>query len=145
VGGKIDVLKVEDSETEVIEGWGIATIIEATEIEVLCTFDGMPDDKVWNYLRNESKIAPLGSRTGDWEWRNHLAVDMRVDVFDTQGKWYLSTVLEAKEKKKVKMVKIGFRIYMPDGTKVGDDKRPYEGWSSKYDTWIPINSIKIQR
>lgn len=70
---------------------------------------------------------------------------MRVDAYDTQGIWYLSTVLETKVSEGVKMVKIGFRVYMPDGTKFGEDRRLYEGWSYKYDAWIPAYSIRIQR
>lgn len=84
-------------------------------------------------------------RTGDWEWRNHLDVGDRVDVFDTQGKWYLSTVLEVKEKEGVRTVKIGYRVYLPDGTKIDEDQRPYEGWSFKYDDWLPAYSIRIQK
>jgi len=145
VGDKIDALKEEKSDSETTEGWGIATIIEARENELICTFDGIPNDKDWRYLRNDQKIAPLRSMTGDWNWRDHLKVDMRVDSFDTQGKWYLSTVLEVEENDNLKMVKIGFRVYMPDGTKLGDDKRSYEGWSNKYDVLVPAYSIRIQR
>eukprot|EP00826_Nyctotherus_ovalis_P045331 TRINITY_DN5006_c0_g1_i2.p3 TRINITY_DN5006_c0_g1~~TRINITY_DN5006_c0_g1_i2.p3 ORF type:complete len:101 (-),score=17.30 TRINITY_DN5006_c0_g1_i2:91-393(-) len=94
---------------------------------------------------NSSEIAPLGTRTGDWTWRERLGVDDVVDVFDTQGKWYLGTILEVTPTEtKANKLKVGFRVYLAEGTK-SDSKGKYEGWSSTYDAYLSAYSIRIQR
>lgn len=97
-------------------------------------------------MRNSQKIAPYGTRTKGWEWRDQLKPEDRVDIFDTQGHWFLGTVLETKVEDGVtKKLYIGFRIYTPDGTKKDAQGRSHEGWSEQYDMWISSYSIRIQR
>jgi hypothetical protein len=41
------------------------------------------------------------------------------------------------------MAYIGYRVYVETGNKQ-DEKGSFEGWSSKFDEWIPIYSPRIQ-
>ena len=145
VGDNLDILKEEHAEIERVEGWAIGIIKEIHEDKLLCNFKGIPENNTAYYKKDGFKISPLGSRTGDWEWRNKLVINDIVDILDTQGKWFLGTVLDTKEiENNIKMVNLGFRVYLPNGSKIDDNGRRHEGWSSKYDTWLPTHSIRIQ-
>lgn len=69
---------------------------------------------------------------------------------DRERDWYKSTILQTRWTKNregddVKEALIAFRIYDEDGSKLDDDDRKFFGWSEKYDEWIPVTSIFIQR
>ncbi len=146
VGDKIDVLKEERVDTERVEGWTRATIREIVGEVVFCTFDGMDQERKEPFNRNGPRIAPVGTRTEGWDWKDKIVPEDRVDIFDTQGKWFLGTVLETSiDINGVKLLYIGFRVYLPTGTKLDNHGRRHEGWSPQYDTWIPAYSIRIQR
>lgn len=72
---------------------------------------------------------------------------MMVDAND-KSVWNKSTILDIKDNQLgpdriVKMAFIGYRIYVENGNK-SDDKGSFEGWSSKFDEWVPIYSPRIQ-
>ena len=51
---------------------------------------------------------------------------------------------EEMEKVHFPTVKIGFRVYRPSTNQYKiDEVGTYEGWSDKYDDWIPIYSPRI--
>ena len=83
--------------------------------------------------------------TAGWEWRDAIKPDDRVDIFDTQGHWFLGTVIKVRETSREKEVLVGYRVYMATGTKKDQSGRRHEGWSEQYDEWIPANSIRLQR
>ena len=93
----------------------------------------------------EQKIAPHRSRTGDWEWRGHIKAEDQIDIFDTQGYWFLGTALETRTENAVREIRVGYRIYSTDGTKKDKTGRLHEGWSEQYDEWIPAYSMRLQR
>ena len=145
VGDKLDVLKEERVDAERLEAWTVGTIREVVGDIINCSFDGLHESKRELFNKNGVRIAPLGMRTQGLEWKEKLAADDRVDVFDTQGKWFLGTVLDTSiDNDGLKMLYIGFRIYISNGTKVDSNGRRHEGWSAQYDTLIPTYSIRIQ-
>lgn len=92
----------------------------------------------------------MGSRTEGWEWRDRIKENDRIDIFDTMGHWFLGTVLKTHKIKdaagiEVPEVYVGYRIYSEDGTKLDNQNRRHEGWSERYDEWIPAYSIRLQR
>jgi len=139
----LDVLK-EEIEAKRIEGWVVATIKKVVGERLVCTFDGMPEEDTTEYEREGTKICPLGSRTKGWEWRSALKPGDIIDVLDTQAKWFLGTVLEAKVENGIKKILACFRVYLPNGSKSDKEGKAYEGWSDSYDAWFPAHSIKIQ-
>jgi hypothetical protein len=94
-----------------------------------------------------------GTFTNDFEWRYKLQNGDLVDCLDSEGTWYVSTVLEIRETKvgdgkeaPIKEVYIGYRYYDPEGHKVEEEtKERFVGWSARYDIWLPITSPQIQR
>lgn len=144
-GDKIDLLKTEGLPTGKLEGWMRGTIRRINDNELHCSFDGYPDTDTYEFSRNEHRISPVGSRTVNWEWREKLAKKDRVDALDTQHKWYLGTVLNTRTNLDgIKELYIGYRFYTPDGSKMDDNNKHYEGWSTQYDAWISQYSICIQ-
>jgi len=68
--------------------------------------------------------------------------------------WYRSTVLEVRETNEdaksqdppYKEVNVGYRVYEEEGHKVDENNgKKFTGWSHRYDAWIPVNSLQIQR
>lgn len=98
------------------------------------------------FLRTSEKIAPLGTRTAGWEWRDKLKSGDRIDVFNNQGHWYLGTVLDTRiEKETIKMLSVAFRYYTPKASNVDIHGQTYEGWNETYDTCLPAYSTRIQK
>ena len=100
--------------------------------------------------RFSGEIAPLGEFSGDQEWKGELKPGDEVDAYDKAKSWYASTVLEVKEEKDVEgrtwdMLKIGFRLYRDDASKLDDEGKKYEGWSAKFDEWVPRWSPKVSK
>ena len=38
---------------------------------------------------------------------------------------------------------VAFRVYVEKGPKIDDDGKHYDGWSSRFDEWIPLYSPRI--
>jgi len=142
----LDLLKTESLSSGKLEGWMRGTIRRVDGSDLYCSFDGYPESDTYEFSRYESKISPLGSRTDNWDWREKLTKKDRVDAIDTQHKWYLGTVLDARTNSdETKELYIGYRFYVPDGSKIDStNNERYEGWSSQYDTWINQYSVSIQ-
>ena len=100
--------------------------------------------------RFSGEIAPLGEFSADQEWKGELKPGDEVDAYDKAKSWYASTVLEVKEEKDAEgrtwdMLKIGFRLYRDDAQKLDDEGKKYEGWSAKFDEWVPRWSPKVSK
>ena len=142
-GDKIDAIKTERAGSERIEAWAIAVIDRIEGNYLVCSFCNDPQEQENKFNNNSNEIAPLGTMTGDWSWRDKLAVNDFVDIVDTQGKWHLGTVLKVIEGD-IKKLTIGLRFYCEGGGRV-DEKGQFEGWNSAYDTTLSAYSIKIQK
>ena len=46
--------------------------------------------------------------------------------------------------KTIKIIKIGYRIYLESGNRLDKDGKAFMGWSSKYDEEMPVTNIRIQ-
>lgn len=87
----------------------------------------------------------------DLEWKGELKVGDEVDAYDKAKVWYASTILkfddahntEKQELRSWKMIKVGFRLYREDAQKTDDNGKKYEGWSSRFDEWVPLWSPKV--
>ena len=146
VGDKIDVLKEEREGDLTVRGWAVAKIENIFGDVIYVSYDGFSPIQTESYIKTETKVSPLGSKIDDWEWRATLKEGSQIDIFDTQGKWFLGTVLKTStEVDEMKMLYVGFRVYLHTGIKLDDDNKKYEGWSSQYDAWIPAYSIRIQK
>jgi hypothetical protein len=53
--------------------------------------------------------------------------------------------LKEEEVNEYPMVKIGFRVYSPDGDKVDNDQRAFIGWSEGMDESFSAYSPRIQK
>ena len=88
-----------------------------------------------------------------WRKENLIsaAKDFEVDCLDEQRKFYKSTILETEKKeiegRTIEMAYVGFRVYREStyrmDYKTDDYRGKYEGWSKKFDEWIPIYSPRI--
>ena len=47
-----------------------------------------------NVLSADATIAPLGTRSTDYEWREALLPGTRVDCLNTQLGWFPSTIID---------------------------------------------------
>lgn len=71
-----------------------------------------------------------------------------VDTNDTTKIWYASTVLDRiirqeEDGNEFILLKIGFRIYHPDGNKKDNNNKPFFGWSESFDEFIPASSPRV--
>lgn len=153
VGDRVDVQVVADDKQKVT-GWLQATIV-ADEDDILslefsessAEFDTQKD-------RWSTDLAKVGTRTGeDYEWRKTTlegedVKDLVIDCHDKYN-WEEATIFSTARKvemgREVTMAFIGFRVYRSYGKKMRSDERGlFDGWSSKFDEWIPIYSPRIQ-
>jgi hypothetical protein len=43
------------------------------------------------------------------------------------------------------MIKVGFRFYHHNGSKIQEDGKRYFGYPEKYDEWLPVYSGRIAK
>ncbi|CDW75154.1 UNKNOWN [Stylonychia lemnae] len=103
---------------------------------------------------------------GDFEWvqakilavlnEDNLKLNFIFDYWKQNtiiNKWTIkieqSTILDIQERKQsnsdhiIKMAFIGYRVYCEQGNKE-DEMGSFYGWSSRYDEWIPLYSLRIR-
>jgi len=92
------------------------------------------------------ELAPIGTRSTDFEWRLGLKVGDLVDCCEHEGNWYVSTITKIKEGSNGgKLVRVGLRVYCEDGEKY-DSKGRYNGNPETFDLEnIDVTSPRIQR
>lgn len=100
--------------------------------------------------RFSSDIAPLGEHSNDQQWKTELKEGDEVDAFDKAKVWYASTILEMKDQsdnegRSWPMIRVGFRLYREDANKTDEEGKKYEGWSSRFDEWVPLWSPKVAK
>ncbi|CDW88647.1 ubiquitin carboxyl-terminal hydrolase family protein [Stylonychia lemnae] len=95
------------------------------------------------------KIEQFGIHTKDlYEQRDKVQIMMQFDINDIMI-WYRSIILGIQERQEynsgiiIKMAFIGYRVYCEQGNK-DDEMGSFVGWSSKFDEWIPLNSLRIR-
>ena len=84
------------------------------------------------------------------EWKKSIHVGDLLDVFDTEGNWFLATVLDlrtskAKNDQQILEALIGYRVYVETGSRTDTAGRHFEGWSETYDEWINVFGARIQK
>ena len=150
VGDKIDVLVKAD------EKGGISGFLQAhiKRIEQDTLFVEYPESS--NFYDGQidrwaTEICPFESKTKeDYAWRKEFlenAIDFEVDAHD-KSTWLKSTIFEIKKQtlhdRVIMLANVGFRVYRKNISNIRkDDRGTYEGWSSKFDEFIPIYSPRI--
>ena len=76
-------------------------------------------------------LAPLGSRSKQFDWRLGLKKGDLVDAIDTANVWYNSTVISVDKDELI----IAYRVYNENGEK-SDEFGKFTGWSNKFDSKI---------
>ena len=130
-----------------VQGWmlGKVTAITGDLLQVEFTESSADFDKVVD--RWSTRVAQPGSKTGeDYEWRRqnlNNAVDYVVDAWDGTD-WLEATIFETKAEevapgRVVEFAWVAFRVYRETGKRMRKDTRgTYDGWSAKFDEWMPI-------
>jgi len=156
-GSKVDALKVESVGQERVEAWSQGTVRDIDTENILLDYDGVPlthEPYIFpifyknraKFSKSSLRIAPRGFRTADWGWRAALKSEDLVDIFDTQGHWFLGTVMKIQTNKDgFKEAVVAYRVYFPEGTKKDKNNKSHEGWSEQYDEPILLNSIRLQK
>lgn len=149
-GAALDALKTEQLLQFKLVGWVPAVIRERDPAKgVLAELrDG---ETVW--LESNKCVGSPERYTRDWDWRYQIQKDDTVDACDGFGHWYLSTVLATKTKARnapsyepiLDKIQVGYRFYTDEGSRHDSKGRTFEGWSTVYDEWISVNSLRIQR
>lgn len=152
IGGQLDVQVKTDTK---ITGWMLGTVtkIIGDIIEIKFTDSSVEYDKTVD--RWSTNIAPAGQKTAeDYEWRNtelRGCVDYEVDAHDGND-WFKATILQTKmeqqlDGREIELAYVALRVYRanPHGKKMKEDERgTYEGYSNKYDEWMPLFSPNIR-
>lgn len=99
-----------------------------------------------------TSVCPFESKTkDDYAWRHeHLtnAKDLEVDSHD-KSQWLKATIFETKQQtisanRVITLAYVAYRVYRQKISQNKKDERgTYEGWSVKFDEWIPIFSPRI--
>lgn len=98
--------------------------------------------------RNSMLIAPFESKSKQiFEWKHELKPGDVIDAYD-KNMWNKSTILditeqEVAQERVIKLANIAYRVYQEKGSK-SDERGAYDGYSNRYDEWIPLYSPRIQ-
>ena len=142
---KIDAVKVDSQYDK--KTWAKAKIVKVTSMgELHIQFENEASDGVRFLSRDSHEISPYNTKSLNDDWRWKMQKGTIVDVCDTVGIWYHSTIQDTKitlgELGEVKEVLVGYRIYEENGEK-SDHIGNFRGWSSKFDEWISAGSPRI--
>ena len=154
-GDQVDVL-INGDDKEKTKGWCQARV-ERVDGELLSlVFPDLTSDHDLDLPAWSVEIAPFESHTkDDYQWRRNAITaetqDLVIDCHD-KFKWEEATIFNVKEEvsssgRAVLVGNIGFRVYREHGAKMRVDEqgRKFDGWSSKYDEFIPVFSPRIQQ
>ena len=116
-------------------------------------FPELPADFDRDVERWSTDLAQFETHTKeDYAWRraNLTDRDMRDFVCDCHDgfKWEEATAFnilnDTMNGRAVLMANVGFRVYRTEGKKIRTDERgTYDGWSNRYDEWVPVFSPRI--
>ncbi|CDW89068.1 ubiquitin carboxyl-terminal hydrolase family protein [Stylonychia lemnae] len=148
IGSKVDAVKI-DYEFN-LKMWAKGEIHSIVNDIFLVAFENDIKSLTSRFLPWYSpEIDRYDTKSSGDEWRASLQKGDLVDGYDSTKKWYQSQVQYREtvkdEDREVHRLRIGFRIYHPEGSKTDDDQRKYFGWSEKFDETIPAYSPRIQK
>lgn len=86
-----------------------------------------------DFVSDSVDIAQLGTMCKDFEWRMDLKEGDLVDCCDNYGGWYSATIIKVKKKELGKVVRVGYKLFDPEGDKI-EKGQPYFGLSDSYDS-----------
>ena len=147
IGSKVDAVKI-DYEFN-LKMWSKGEIISISGDIIQVQFENDIKSLTSRYLPWYSpEIDRFNTRTAGDEWRMTLKKGDLIDGYDSTKKWYQSEVQNTEYFKdeggrEVLRLRVGFRIYHPEGNKTDDDGKKYSGWSEKFDETIPAYSPRI--
>lgn len=134
-------------------GW-VQCRIDRVEGDILSlVFPDLPTDWDADYDRWSTDLAEFETKTKeDYAWRNENLAnpdlkDFILDMHD-KFKWEEGTIFDIVENtdsgRPVMLANCGFRVYRTNGKKAREDEKGiYDGWSNKYDEYIPIFSPRL--
>lgn len=153
VGDKIDVNIDGDNKLKT-KGWVQGEVERISGDIFSIMIPDLPPNYDLDIDRWSINLAQFESRTKeDYEWRRSFASEdtenFLVDMHDL-FKWEEGTIFDISvdsiNGRDVLVGNCGFRVYRTVGKKIRSDERGvYDGWSSKYDEYIPIFSPRIQQ
>jgi ubiquitin carboxyl-terminal hydrolase 34 len=141
----IDAIKIDvqyDKKT-----WAKAKVIKIiNNSDLSLAFENEGSDCFRTVSRDSHEIAPFNLKSWGDEWRWKLCKGSIVDVCDTVGIWYHSTIQDTRTTSGEHWthieVLVGYRVYEEGGEKC-DHIGNFRGWSSKFDEWISAGSPRI--
>ena len=119
-------------------------------------FDELPPHYDGNLDMWSNYIAKYESKTKDtYAWRKENVVNCETEgekAYELDGhdntSWCKSTVLQYEKQflggRDVDMLYVGFRVYRKTDNQYRKDERgTFDGWSNRFDEWIPAYSPRI--
>ena len=151
-GDRIDVCIQADDKGR-ITGWVQAIVTDIDEENFMLQFPELPPHYDGVLDKWSTYIAKPGSKTKEpYRWREATFVDgddkeIELDGHDNSS-WCKSTILKREKRlfgeRVVEMCFVGFRVYRKtDNQYRKDDRGTYEGWSDRFDEWIPLYSPRL--
>jgi len=152
-GDSVDV-NIWSDDKQKVKGW-VQGRVERVEGDLLSiVFPHLPVEYDMDMERWSIDLAVFETHTKeDVAWRNTFAStatkDFICDMHD-KFKWEEGTIFDVSEDRSggrsVLMANCGFRVYRNVGKKLRTDEqgRVFDGWSSKYDEFIPLYNPRIQ-
>ena len=130
--------------------WGIAIITFINQDTLELQFENDSDMYNRSVYRFSPEIAQIGKNFREYGWKHELRIGDEVDGFDKAKVWYPSTILGFKNHtesngRSLPLVYVGFRVFTPDGVKKDKDGNRFNGWSYRFDEWVPLWSLKIAK
>jgi hypothetical protein len=149
VGSTLDVIRIDWEYNIKIWTKGVVKEIIASTNHLKVTFENESARFFRDYHKYSMDIAPYNTKTESEDWRFDMKEDDLIDAFDSTKVWYASTIqareMRTEDGRTFPYVKVGFRLFHPQGNKELDDKRKYFGWSERFDEWLSPFSPRIQR
>lgn len=153
VGDMIDVY-VRADERSRHKGWmqgTVSQVLQDMQDSLIVTFNNslqLYDTKI---SRWSLEVMKFESHTKeDYKWRREVLadnVDFECEVHD-KSNWNKATILGYKtielQSRTILMANCALRVYrdIPGSTKK-DERGTYEGWSDRFDEWVPVFSPRI--
>lgn len=150
VGDKVDVQVVGDDKKKT-QGWLQGEISEVEDDLLSVIFPKSTPDYDTSVSRWSNNLMQIGSMTKeDHVWRAgelEEGKDVHVDVHD-KFNWEPATIFQTRIQREgdrqYEEAFIAFRIYEENGKKE-DARGKFNGWTSKFDEWIPLYSPRIMK
>ena len=131
--------------------WSKGTVISVDHDLIEVEFENDSSKTNTQFWWYSPDIDIYNTKSEGDEWRADLKSGDTVDTFDSTKIWYGSTIMDRQIKidensgKEYLVLKIGFRLYHPEGNKEDNNKEKFFGWSESFDEWLPAYSPRIQK